>query len=186
MINIISIASFNEASAAASVLPEVTDEVPTFFGGTRLPACVDLRTGATSIEPLGSCTFNALHSVAIYDLAERPSLNAIKLLLSLGFSFSIGIDFYESFKSEKVAKSGMVALPADGEKFLGGITVRAFGYDDTKKMLLIESLTFYKQGFFDLPYAYFEKGFLHPIKELDLVAVTKWNPCRTRLQKYYD
>jgi C1A family cysteine protease/nucleoside phosphorylase len=59
--------------------------------------------------------------------------------LAEGYPFVFGFTVYESFESQQVAKSGIVPMPAKGEKVVGGHCVVAVGYDDTKRSFIIRN-----------------------------------------------
>ena len=77
----------------------------------------------------------------------------------------IGIDVYESFESNTVAKTGIVPLPnIKKEKLLGGHAVISVGFDDVKKAFIMRNSwgkSWGLQGYFYLPYTYFAKGYAY-------------------------
>jgi C1A family cysteine protease len=74
----------------------------------------------------------------------------------------MGIDVYTSFESAVVAKTGIVPMPAKGEKVLGGHAILAVGYDEVKKVLICRNSwgsSWGDKGYFYLPYEYVTTGF---------------------------
>ena len=59
--------------------------------------------------------------------------------LAEGYPFVFGFTVYESFESAAVAKSGVVPMPASGEKVMGGHCVLAVGYDASKRVFIIRN-----------------------------------------------
>jgi len=68
-----------------------------------------------------------------------------------------GFSVYESFESDAVAKSGVLDLPAPGEKQVGGHAVVGVGYDDATKRILVRNSwgpAWGQAGYFTMPYDY--------------------------------
>ncbi|MHB8125066.1 MAG: C1 family peptidase [Desulfitobacteriaceae bacterium] len=89
-------------------------------------------------------------------------LTTLKTALAEGYPVVIGIKVYESFESDKVAKTGIVPLPKRGEQFLGGHAVLAVGYKNTnnKGQGFVTCRNSWGEswgdkGYFYLPYSYF-------------------------------
>ncbi|HUB34726.1 MAG TPA: C1 family peptidase [Bryobacteraceae bacterium] len=77
--------------------------------------------------------------------------------LAEGYPFVFGFTVYESFESDEVAQTGIVPMPAPGEKVLGGHCVVAVGYDDTKRMFIIRNswgAGWGLKGYCMMPYEY--------------------------------
>lgn len=82
----------------------------------------------------------------------------MKGCLASGYPFVIGITVYSSFESAQVTKTGIVPMPAHGEKQLGGHAILVVGYDDThQRYICMNSWGTHwgMQGFFTIPYSYF-------------------------------
>ncbi|XWV26472.1 cathepsin B, cystein protease [Tupanvirus soda lake] len=91
------------------------------------------------------------------DKTTDDRVNHIKRALMSGFPFVFGFTVYESFESEEVAKTGMVPMPKEGEKILGGHAVCGVGFDDTKQCFIIKNSWGPKwglNGYFYMPYNY--------------------------------
>jgi C1A family cysteine protease len=86
------------------------------------------------------------------------SLNSLKSALAAGKPVTIGISIYESFESERAAKTGIVPLPnVRKEKLLGGHAVVLVGYDDDAKTFLVRNswgVGWGLSGYFTVPQAY--------------------------------
>ncbi|SPF46958.1 Xylellain [Candidatus Desulfosporosinus infrequens] len=87
-------------------------------------------------------------------------LMAMKAALSEGYPVVIGINVYESFESDQVAKTGIVPLPIPGENLLGGHAVLAVGYKDNETAGFVACRNSWGEswgdkGYFYLPYNYF-------------------------------
>ena len=68
-----------------------------------------------------------------------------------------GFSVYDSFESTQVAKTGVVPMPATGEKQIGGHAVLAVGYDDTQQRFIVRNSWgrgWGMRGYFTMPYAY--------------------------------
>jgi C1A family cysteine protease len=61
------------------------------------------------------------------------NLDSLKVALSEGMPVVFGFEVYESFESEKVAKTGIVPQPKKNESILGGHAVLAVGYVEEGK-----------------------------------------------------
>ena len=60
----------------------------------------------------------------------------------MGYPIAFGFEVFESFESNKVAKSGLMTMPLETEKMLGGHAVAMVGFDDEKKhFIVIKSIT---------------------------------------------
>lgn len=92
-------------------------------------------------------------------------LTVLKAALAEGYPVVLGIDVYESFESDQVAKTGIVPLPKRGEKLLGGHAVLAVGYKDDvmykgRGVVICRNSwgeSWGDKGYFYLPYSYFAK-----------------------------
>jgi len=92
-------------------------------------------------------------------------LTALKTALAEGYPVVLGINVYESFESDQVAKTGIVPLPEDSEKLLGGHAVLAVGYKDDvvnidQGVVIVRNSWgegWGDKGYFYLPYSYFTK-----------------------------
>jgi len=79
--------------------------------------------------------------------------------LAEGYPFVFGFTVYESFQSQRVAKTGVANMPGKKEKVLGGHAVMAVGYNQSQKRFLVRNswgTKWGKNGYFTMPYEYLE------------------------------
>lgn len=96
------------------------------------------------------------HSVKT-GLAVEQNLDDIKACLAAGYPIIFGFAVFESFETKEVATTGIMPMPKDGEKLLGGHAVMAVGYDDTTKMVKVRNSwgkNWGKNGYFYMPYEF--------------------------------
>jgi C1A family cysteine protease len=108
-------------------------------------------------KPTAQCYKDALKYKAIQYQRVAQNVNQMKGCLASGYPFVYGFTVYESFESKSVAKTGVVPMPASGEKILGGHCVLAVGYDDAQQRFIARNswgTTWGLQGYFTVPYAY--------------------------------
>jgi C1A family cysteine protease len=109
-----------------------------------------------AVKPPKTCYTEALD----YQILSYARLNAVdemRACLADGFPFVFGFSVYEGFESQQVARTGVVEMPKEGERMLGGHAVLAVGYDDTSKRIIVRNswgTGWGQKGYFTLPYAY--------------------------------
>jgi C1A family cysteine protease len=77
--------------------------------------------------------------------------------LADGYPFVFGFTVYESFEGPDIAQTGIMAMPAGGEKVVGGHCVVAVGYDNSTRMFIIRNswgTGWGLKGYFMMPYEY--------------------------------
>ena len=87
------------------------------------------------------------------------SLPEMLTCLAEGYPFVFGFTVYESFQSQRVAKTGVANMPKKKEKVLGGHAVMAAGYNQSQKRFLVRNSwgsQWGKDGYFTMPYEYLE------------------------------
>ena len=137
-----------------------------------------IRDAVSSAHKLGVCAetlwpyniakFKSKPPKKCYDAAlankvvkyERVNtLSEILTAIANGYPVVFGFSVYESFESAEVAKTGIVNMPKEGERFLGGHGVAIFGYDrspGTARVLVRNSWgsKWGMQGYFTMPFDY--------------------------------
>jgi len=140
-------------------------------------AGAQIRDGIKSVNHVGACPEKDWPYV-IAKFAQKPptkafkdaplgkavtyqrvvqTLDQMKGCLAAGFPIVLGISVYESFESQDVAKTGVVPMPANSEKLLGGHAIMAVGYNDGEQRFLMRNswgTGWGMQGYFTIPYAY--------------------------------
>jgi len=109
-----------------------------------------------AMKPPAKCYKAALER-KITSYKTMDTLNEMKQCLADGFPFAFGFTVYESFMSEKVAKTGIMNMPEEGEGVCGGHAVVCVGYDDSKQMVKVRNSwgkDFGIGGYFFMPYEY--------------------------------
>lgn len=87
-------------------------------------------------------------------------LSEMLTCLADGFPFVFGFAVYESFETQRVAKTGVVAMPKKDERLLGGHAVMAVGYDQKARRFLVRNSWgkgWGQAGYFTMPFEYLEK-----------------------------
>ncbi len=100
---------------------------------------------------------DALKDVVTSYSRVTHNLTNMQGCLADGYPFVFGFTVYESFESAKVAKTGIVPMPAPGEQVLGGHCVMAVGYDDKQRRFIVRNSWGPKwgiAGYFLMPYEY--------------------------------
>jgi C1A family cysteine protease len=67
------------------------------------------------------------------------ALTQMQGCLAEGYPFVFGFTVYESFESQTVADSGLVPMPASGERTIGGHCMLAVGYDGAQRQFIIRN-----------------------------------------------
>ena len=138
----------------------------------------ELRDGIATLAKYGICK----EDIWPYDIAKfklQPPLEAyvdglnrritsyarvdttnnaqVEQVIASGYPIVIGIQIYDSFETEEVARTGVVSLPLANEKCLGGHAVTIVAYDRTTQRYLVRNSWGPNWGFggyFTIPYAY--------------------------------
>jgi len=113
-----------------------------------------------TVKPPKECYVNAVgHKSLEYHRLIQFSAQ-IKQALLAGFPVIFGISVFESFMSEDVEKTGMVPMPKNDEKLLGGHAVLLVGYDQEECYWICRNSWGEKwgdKGYFYLPYEFLLK-----------------------------
>jgi len=109
-------------------------------------------------KPLEKCYKEAKkHRIESYHRIN--SLPEMLTCLAEGYPFVFGFTVYESFQSQKVARTGVANMPKKKEKVLGGHAVMAVGYNQSQERFLVRNSwgsQWGKDGYFTMPYEYLE------------------------------
>lgn len=108
-------------------------------------------------KPSVKCYKDALRNVVTSYLSVAQDLTAMKQCLADGYPIVIGFSVYTSFESQEVANTGIVNLPVNGEKLLGGHAVLVVGYDDATQRFTVRNSwgnDWGNNGYFTMPYEY--------------------------------
>ncbi len=87
----------------------------------------------------------------------NQTISQMQGCLAAGYPFVFGFTVYESFESQAVASSGLVPMPASGEKTVGGHCVVAVGYDNTNRRFIIRNswgVDWGMKGYCTMPFEY--------------------------------
>tara|TARA_B100000575_G_scaffold294364_1_gene309818 strand:+ start:7243 stop:8058 length:816 start_codon:yes stop_codon:yes gene_type:complete len=108
-------------------------------------------------KPPDKCyTIAARHRSIKYERIQQD-INHLKSCLSDGIPFVFGFTVYSSFENSDVSNTGIMSLPNDDEKVMGGHAVMAVGYSDKKKVFIIRNswgINWGDNGYFYMPYAF--------------------------------
>jgi C1A family cysteine protease len=77
--------------------------------------------------------------------------------LASGFPYVFGFTVYESFESPTVARTGIMPMPAPGEKKVGGHAVLAVGYNTASRMFIVRNswaASWGQGGYFMMPFEF--------------------------------
>ncbi len=108
-------------------------------------------------KPPAKAYRDALKDVVTSYSRVTHNLTNMQGCLADGYPFVFGFTVYESFESAKVAKTGIVPMPAPGEQVLGGHCVMAVGYNDKQRRFIVRNSWGPKwgiAGYFLMPYEY--------------------------------
>lgn len=125
--------------------------------GVANDTCWPYDITSFAVRPPAACFADALMHRAIESRRVKQTSADIRGVLSEGFPVVFGITVYESFESEKVAKTGVVSMPKKTEEVLGGHALLLVGYNDTSRYFTVRNSwnkTFGDNGYIYLPYDY--------------------------------
>lgn len=136
-----------------------------------------LRDAIKSVAKEGECDetlwpyyvslFNHRPRLACYDAAKservlryrrlRQQLPELQHCLASGYPFVFGFTVYGSLLSAEVARSGVVPMPAPGERTEGGHAVMAVGYDTEERVFFVRNswgASWGQRGYCVMPFDY--------------------------------
>jgi C1A family cysteine protease len=100
----------------------------------------------------------------IQSYESLPDLDSIKLALTKGDPVVLGIPVYSGLESAKVTRSGVITLPDDKERLLGGHAIVAVGYDDSTELVKFHNSWGAKwgdKGYGYVPYQYLDENYFN-------------------------
>jgi len=128
--------------------------------GVCLESSDPYQTNTYNVAPTDASTIEAAQfKIGAYH--RVPDLATLKGVLASGYCSSLAIKLFTSFESDAVAESGVVPMPLATEQNLGGHEVLAYGYDETKRVVLVRNSWgsyWGNKGNFELPYEYFDQS----------------------------
>ena len=109
-------------------------------------------------KPTDECYTEALNNqVLSYSRLDNNNINHLISCLNEGYPFVFGFNVYESFESNEVAKTGIVRMPKDFERSVGGHAVMGVGYDLDNKVFIVRNSWgdgWGQKGYFTMPFEY--------------------------------
>jgi len=99
----------------------------------------------------------ASYRIGAYARVLTLDINSIKAVLASNYPVVISMQVFDSFEGNAVAASGIVQMPLDGERQLGGHATLIVGYDDITQRVIARNswgASWGQGGYFTLPYAY--------------------------------
>jgi len=112
------------------------------------------------VKPTDQCYKDAVpHEIKSYHrlLTQDDRLHC----LASGFPFIFGIQVYESFESDEVAKTGIVPMPnTNTERLLGGHALLAVGYNQNSQRFIVRNswgTGWGDKGYCQIPFNYIKK-----------------------------
>ena len=112
--------------------------------------------GMFTVKPPRRCYVAAEKDKAVQYEAIQ-TLGGLKDAIASNLAVVFGFTVYEEFESAAVAQSGVLPLPARGEKPVGGHAVLAVGYSDAKNQVIVRNswgASWGDHGYFYMPYQY--------------------------------
>jgi C1A family cysteine protease len=109
-------------------------------------------------QPPSPCFVQALkNKITQYERIDGRNLYLIKQCLAKGHPFVFGFTVFDSFESQEVADTGIMPMPTNSERMLGGHAVCAVGYDDATGMIKVQNswgTEWGDNGYFYMPYEF--------------------------------
>jgi C1A family cysteine protease len=90
-----------------------------------------------TVEPTKECQTHArAHRAVQYESVEQ-NLEALKTAIRTGFPVVFGFVVYDSIQTPDVGKTGVIPMPTNSDKAIGGHCVILTGWDDNKRLFQI-------------------------------------------------
>lgn len=128
------------------------------------------NTDNFEIKPTKECYDEALTHKALIVENLHQDINTMKNALSQGHPFVVGIEIYDDFESDEVAKTGIVSMPSPNSNIIGGHAVVCCGYNKYYWLMRNSwNTTWGDYGYFYLPIEYL----IDPSLASDLWIISK-------------
>lgn len=116
-----------------------------------------------AVKPSEECYNQAKgHHSLKYQRVNNFNAKDIEVCLNKGYPVVFGFIVYSSFESESTAKTGVVVMPKEGEKEVGGHCVVIVGYDRTKQQFIVRNS--WGENWGDHGYCYFPYEYITDTK----------------------
>ena len=117
-----------------------------------------------TVKPDNKCYHDAVghKSLSYYRLYQHSA--QLKQALATGYPIICGISIFESFENKDVAKTGMIKLPKEGEKLIGGHALLIVGYDEEENYWIVRNS--WGEDWGDKGYCYLPIEYLNKDKKL--------------------
>ena len=142
----------------------------------RSDSGAQIRDGVKALAKQGVCTeikwpykiskFASKPGAVCYTEAQKHRITSYHRILTVdemraclaeGFPFVFGFTVYESFETQHVAQTGVLNMPQQNERAVGGHAVLAVGYDDGQRRFIVRNSWgsgWGQKGYFTMPYGY--------------------------------
>jgi C1A family cysteine protease len=110
--------------------------------------------------PVGCYTQAASYKIKSY-IAVQDNHMARLYCLASGYPFVFGMTVTASFETQNVSETGIVPMPTQEDKVIGGHAIMAVDYDDARQVFVVLNSwgsSWGDNGFFYLPYSYMESN----------------------------
>jgi len=112
-------------------------------------------------KPDDNAYLNAKQNYLINAINITNDIQIIKDWLNKNEPIAVGIAIYSNFMNYNSAKTGLISLPSNNDKLLGGHAVVICGYDDYKQLFILRNSWgkyWGDNGYFYLPYDYIKNN----------------------------
>jgi C1A family cysteine protease len=111
-----------------------------------------------TLGPSRHAYMNAKNHKSIEYRSINIDIEDVKKALNSGFPVIFGFSVYESFEYEETAESGIMPIPEENEKIIGGHAALIVGYHSDEELLIVRNswgTNWGKDGYFYMPYEFF-------------------------------
>lgn len=112
------------------------------------------------LEPSQDAYKQAVQDEVSTYLTVDQTLEEMKLCLTEEFPFVFGVTLFEAFESAEVAKTGLVPMPSQTDKVIGGHAILCVGFDDNRYGGTFEVLNSWGNSWGDKGHCYFPYSYL--------------------------